>query len=278
MSDSHPYYYTLHFEEGFLGRAWLNDLPIHKGPTHGPESVTSGANHLLVPGKNRLALEILRLPPARVRPPPPEPGKAPSPEIDMSPAGMKVYQVLTPNVEPITASLVVDVEIPAALGLTQYDSPELPLYHEVEFDLPTPVVEPIYWRSPPADFGCAGTPALVAAVTEVHDALSRHDLKRFLELIALRHEAHAAAYPGEPAASVERQRGAVERFFGVKMAVKPLDLTKLHFEPRAGGRVALVTGWDDRPVLEAIAEDHPGLALRANLLLTQHDGNWRIFG
>jgi hypothetical protein len=278
MSPNLPYYYTLHLEEGVLGRAWLNDLPLHKVPTHGPESTTGGANHMLVPGKNTLALEILRLPPPRVKPAPPEPGKPASPEVDMSPAGIKIYQVLEPNVEPITATLVVDVEIPAALGLTQYEAVTVPFYHEVEFELPVAVPEPVYWRAPVATFGCSGTPELQAAVTELHDAVKRGDVKRFLELITLRHEIFAAAFPGEPAASVERQRAAVERFFALKIAVKPLDLTKVHFEPRAGGRVAMASGWDDRPVLEAIAEEHPGLALRANILFTQIDGNWRIFG
>jgi hypothetical protein len=60
--------------------------------------------------------------------------------------------------------------------------------------------------------------------------------------------------------------------------VKPLDRTKVHYEPRAGGRVAYVSGWDNRPVLEAVAEDQPSLSLRANLLLTQVDGRWRVFG
>ncbi len=278
MSPNLPYYYTMHLEEGVLGRIWLNDLPLHKVPTKGPDSTTGGASHMLVPGRNKLAIEILRLPPPRPKPPPPVPGQPVSPEIDMPRAGIKIYQVLQPDVEPITATLVVDTEIPDALGRSQYEEVPVPIYHEVDFDLLTPVPEPVYWRNPRVDFPCSGTPELVAAVTELHDAVNRQDLGRFLELIALRHEIFAGAYPGEPAASVERQRAAVERFFGLKMAVKPLDLAKVHFEPRAGGRVAMVSGWDDRPVLEAIAVDHPGLALRANFLFTQIDGNWRIFG
>lgn len=278
MSSKGPFYFSLHFEEGVFGRAWLNDLPLHKAPTRGPESMNSGANHLLVPGVNRLALEILRLPPARPRPPPPAEGEKPQPEVDMSPVGMKVFRILDASTEPIQAEMIREVDIPLSLGLSQYELPEVPFYHAVEFELPYPVPEPVYWRSPPSDFGCAGTPELIQAVTEVHEALATRDLRRFLDLLTLKHEAYAAAFPGEPAAAIDRQRSSAERFFTLRYTVKPLDTGKLHFEPRANGRVALVTASDDRPVLEAVADDVPGLALRANLLLTRHEGRFRVFG
>ncbi|NUQ72672.1 MAG: hypothetical protein HUU21_03875 [Polyangiaceae bacterium] len=277
MGKSDPYYFNLHFREGVLGRAWLNDLPLQKVPMHGPDSMHGGANHLLVPGKNRLALEIQKLP--RLSPPPPPvPGEAPRERVDIMPAGMKVYQIKDPQAEPLEAIEMVSVELPAALGLEVWERPALPLYHEVEFDLPYPVPEPVYWRSPPVHFGCGGTPELVQAVTDVHNALMQRDLRRFLELLALKHEAYAAAFPGQPSAALDRQRSASEKFFALRYLVKPLDMSKVHFEPRSGGRVAYVSGWDDQPVLEAVAEDQPGLSLRANLLLTQHDGQWRVFG
>lgn len=279
MGPNDPYYFSVHFEEGVLGRAWLNDLPLHKVPTRGPLSMNGGANHLLVPGKNRLSLEILTMPDRQPPPPPPpESGGAPQKVVHVLPVGMKVYQIIDPNAEPLTASEMATVDLPVSLGLHPWEKPPLPLFHEVEFDLPFPVAEPVYWRAPPADFPCSGTPELAAAVTEVHDALMNRDLQRFQDLLSLKHEVYAAAFPGEPTAALDRQRSASEKFFGLRYRVKPLDLAKVHFEPRAGGRVAFVSGWDDRPVLEAVAEDQPGLSLRANLLLTRHDGRWRVFG
>lgn len=277
MGPNDPYYFSVHLEEGVLGRAWLNDLPVHKVPTRGPRSMNGGANHLLVPGKNRLALEILTLP-DRLPPPPPETEGPPKKVVHVLPAGMKVYQIVDPSAEPLSAVEMASVELPVALGLEPWEKPPLPLYHEVEFDLPYPVAVPVYWHSPPADFPCSGTPELVSAVKDVHAALVDRDLRRFQDLLSLKHEAFAAAFPGDPAAALDRQRGASEKFFGLRYLVKPLDLSRVHFEPRAGGRVAHVSGWDDLPVLEAVAEDHPGLSLRANLLLTQHDGRWRVFG
>lgn len=277
MTRRDPYYFALRFREGVFGRAWLNDLPVQQVPTYGPDSMHGGANHLLVPGKNKLALEVLKLP-RLLPPPPPIPGQPPVEKVDILPVGMKVYQVKDPNAEPLEAIEMVNVELPVALGLRVWERPELPLYYEAEFDLPFPVPEPVYWRSPPADFSCGGTPELVKVVTEVHEALMNRDLRRFQDLLSLKHEAFAAAFPGEPAAALDRQRSASEKFFSLRYVVKPLDITRVHFQPRSGGRVAYVSGWDDRPVLEAVAEDQPGLSLRANLLLTQHDGQWRVFG
>ncbi|EYF06410.1 hypothetical protein [Chondromyces apiculatus] len=282
MGQRDPYLFVVHFEEGVFGRAWLNDLPVHKVYTRGPRSMTGGANHLLVPGENRLTLEILTLPegvPPPPPPPPPSETSAPPPKrVEVMPAGMKVYQVRDASTDPITIDAVVNVDLPVALGLKTWERPPLPLYHEVTFELPFPVTEPVYWRAPPAEFPCTGTPALVEVVREVHDALVQRDLARFQALLALKHASYAAAFPGEPSASLDRQRAASEKFFGLRYLVKPLDLTRVHFQPRAGGRVAYVSGWDDAPVLEAVCETEPGLSLRANLLLTQHDGRWRVFG
>jgi hypothetical protein len=277
MSPPAPYHFAVHLEEGVLGRAWLNDLPLHKVPTHGPGSLAGGANHLLVPGKNKLALEILTLP--DVAPPPPaEEGQPPREQKYLVPVKIKVYQVVDASAEPMVANEMVNVELPEALGFHVWQKPSLPLYHEAEFELPFPVTEPVYWQSPPAHFSCAGTQELAAVVKDLHDSLMRRDLRRFLDLLSLKHEAFSAAFPGEPSAALDRLRSAWERFFALPYRVKPLDFTKVHFEPRSAGRVAYVSGWDDRPVLEAVTEQEHGPSLRANLLLTQHDGRWRVFG
>jgi hypothetical protein len=278
------FYFTVHLEEGVIGRAWLNDLPVHKVMTQGPDSMTGGANFLLVPGRNELVLEILRLP-------------APRP---IPPAGMKVYRVKDPNTQPIVAEVLAGVEIPAGISLksslnapvigprpramTQrpWDEIELPFSYRVEFEMPADLPEPPYYRAPRAEFPCEGTPELLLAVREVQEALEQKDLRRFLDLLSLKHEWWAAAFTGHPYAAMDRQREGATEFFALDYRVRPLDEKRLHFEPRAGGRVAYVCAWDDGPAIEAVgpppaAEDLPGLALRTNLLLTQHNGRWRVF-
>lgn len=261
-----PYYFTVHLEDGVLGRAWLNDLPVQKVLTRGPDSMGGGASHLLVPGKNRLVLEILRLPP---------PGSIP-------PVGMKVYRIEDASTTPMRAELLMVVELPAALGLAAGKSPELPIWHTVDFELPEPVIEPPWWRAPRVEMPCSGNKELLDLVLDLQDSVEKLDLRRFLDLVSLKHEHWAAAYAGDPGATIDKQQEAATEFFRLKPRVRPLDPARLHFHPRAGGRVVHVSAWDDGPVLEALAppagEDEPTPALRANLLVTQHEGRYRIFG
>lgn len=261
-----PYHFTVHLEEGVVGRAWLNDLPVQKLLTRGPDSMGGGASHLLVPGKNRLVLEILRLPP---------PGSIP-------PVGMKIYRIVDADTTPILAEMLQTVELPAALNLPVGKTPELPIWHVVDFELPEPVVEPPWWRSPRIETPCSGTKELIDLVLDLQDAVEKLDLRRFFELVSLKHEHWAAAYAGDPYAPVERQQEGATEFFKLSPKVRPLDVNRLHFHPRCGGRVVHVSAWDDGPVIEAIApaagEDEPTPALRANLLVTHHEGRYRIFG
>lgn len=271
-----PYYFTTHLEEGVVGRAWLNDLPVHKTLVGGPDSMHGGANHLLVPGKNKLSLEIHSLPP---------PGSIPA-------VGFKLYRVKEPNAYPIVANMLLEVTIPAprdprASAVLRPDRgerlvPELPLSHEVVFDLPTEVAEAPYLRAPATVTTCAGTPELRAAVQELQDALESLDLARFTDLISLKHAWYSEAFAGDPNATIDKLREGAAELFARSPSVRPLDLSRLHFEPRAQGRVVYVSAWDGGPVLEAVAppagEDQPTMALRTNLLLMQHDGRFRVFG
>ncbi len=261
-----PYYFTVHLEEGVLGRAWLNDLPVHKLLMHGPDSMGGGASHLLVPGKNRLTLEILRLPPPR----------------SIMPVGMKIYRIKDAEVQPILADLLLHVELPPALNLPTGKLPTLPIYHSVDFELPEPVLAPPYLRSPRVEMPCSGNQEVLDVVQTLQQAIEQYDTARFHDLVSLKHEWWATVYSGDPNATIERQREASTEFFALRPTVRPLDVSRLHFHPRAGGRVVYVSAWDDGPVLEAVApaagEDQPTPALRTNLLLIQHEGRWRVFG
>jgi len=257
-----PYLFAVHFDEGTVGRAWLNDLPLHKQITRGPDTLSGGANHLLVPGTNTISFEIMRL---RDR------GRVP-------PVDFKIYQVLDPNTQPISIDPLTSFSLPAALSLAPGEEPTIPLYYTSTFIVPEPLSEPVYFQSPPTFFPCEGTPELRQVVIELHEALSTRDLATWLELLRPKHEEFARAYPAEPTAAFDRQRAASETFFSLRPVPRPLDFSRLHFEPRAGGRVAYVSGLDNEPALVAAAEDQPNLALRANLLLTQIDGRWRVFG
>lgn len=256
-----PILFVVNFKEGVIARAWLNDLPIHKEFVHGPDSMTGGANHWLVPGMNTLEIEVLRAP------------------LDKgSVVDMMLYTVRNEHSVPPDLDVHCRIDFPALWRDTPENERILPYRIKAAFAIPNEVQEPVYWGAPPLSFGCSGTPELWEAVQAVHDAIANHDVERFIQLTSLKDEEYERAYPGIPSAEAKRVRESARKFFALHPRVKPLDRNVVHFEPRAGGRVAYVSGADGEPVIHSIAERDPGLHLRANLLLTQVDGRWRIFG
>lgn len=256
-----PYIFVVQLDEGVVGRIWLNDLPVNKFMTRGPDSMSGGASHMLVSGTNTVAFEILRLV-ARDKVPP---------------IGFKIYQVKDASTDPITIDPLLELVLPRDLSPPR--SPlQLPMYHEFAFNVPERLPEPLYAASPPTSFPCEGTQELRQAVAEMHEALSTRDLPWFLDLVRLKHEEYARAYPGEPSAPIDRQQEAAKEFFSLRPVTPPLEFARLHFEPRLGGRVAYVSSWDDQPALVSVAEDQRNFVLRTNILLTRHEGRWRVFG
>lgn len=256
-----PVLFVVNFKEGVIARTWLNDLPLHKEFIHGPDSMTGGANHLLVPGNNSLDIEVLRAP------------------LDKgSVVDMMLYTVLNEHSVPPELDVHCRVDFPALWKEAPENERILPYHIQATFSVPEEVQEPVYWGAPSTSFGCEGTPELWQAVQELHHAIETHDADRFIQLTSLKDEEYERAYPGIPSAQASRIRESAKKFFSLHPRVKPLDRKTVHFEPRAGGRVAFVSGADGEPVIHAIAERDPSLHLRANLLFTQYAGHWRVFG
>jgi hypothetical protein len=260
MSDK-PVLFVVNFSEGVLARAWLNELPVHKFLAEGPDSMTGGANHWLVPGENTLTIEVLRVPAG-----------------DKWSITMKLYTVKNEHSTPPDLNILHQVELADYFRALPEERRAAPFLYTARFTPDTDVSEPVYLSAPPASFGCDGTPELRQAVKDLHDALVSHDVDGFIRLTSLKDEEYERAFPGQPSATVARQQQSSRKFFSLRPRIKPLDWKILHFEPRVGGRVAYVTGADHEPAIEAIAEDDPSLRLRANLLLTQYAGRWRVFG
>lgn len=264
-----PVLFVLNFKKGVLARAFLNDLPLDLGFVEGPDSMTGGANHWLIPGENTLTMEILRAPLA------PPPGAHPS---EAESINMMLYTVKDATKSPPVIDVRYRCAFPDMLSSVPEPLRRFPFYFKATFTLGVDIYSPLYLESPPAHFECEGTPELHAAVKAIHDAILARDIDAFLDLSSLRYAEFERAFWGAQDASAAKRKEAARKFFSHPMRVKPLDLRLLHFEPRAGGRVALVSGADGQPAIEAIAEDDPVLRLRANILLTQHEGAWRVIG
>lgn len=248
-----PLFYSFTVRGHGWARAYLNDLPLHRGDGPGASSISGSADHLLVPGDNTLAVEVLQA----------EGGRT---------VTASVYGV-DPHATPMKQDMLHAFSFTAPAPEQQ----AWPFYHESRFHADT-TFEPVWLRAPPATFGPQGTPQMRAAVAELHAAVAAGDVDRFNELNALRLSEIERASPGVTAASAETRRAVARQFFSYDLKAEPLDLDGLRFVPRAGGRIAHVTRVDGRQALLAVGQKEPACRLAADLLLVQHDGAWRLWG
>lgn len=261
--DKKTYFYSCTTARRTWARVFLNDLPLFEGPKPGPasSSTAGGVNHLLVPGENVLAMEVLH-----------------AGDVAQS-VSAHIYTVApdaAPGEAPFVPETVHFVSYPEVLDPSDEER-RLPFFHESRFVVDTSFV-PAWARAPAAAFDRRGTPDMRAAVAELHSALGAGDVEAFLDLIHLKLEDYAAAYPGVREAGVAYKQEAFRELFAQGLATRPLELDALQFESRAGGRVAHVTRADGSPALEAVAQKEPSFRLRAHLLLVQHEGEWKAWG
>lgn len=262
MSTS-PVFFSVNFREGVVARVWLNDLPLHTFLMHGPHSMAGGANHWLVPGQNTIDLEIYRVQGEH--------------QWDAN-IEFLLYTVEDVNAYPLKPSVLYSATFPSLWANVPEEGRVLPYMHREKFDMAgIDLVEPLYYSAEPASYGCDGTPELREALKELHDSLSDGNADRFLKLTALKGEEYERAFHGAAEASAAEREEFIREIFVQKLHVRPLDFSRIHFEPRAGGRVAYVSGADNEPALEAISSADPALRLAANPLFTRYNGAWRVF-
>jgi hypothetical protein len=279
--------HTAVFAEGVLVQIWLNDLPLFKRPLPGPDSQAGGLNHLLVPGDNRVAFEIHRAPPPASEPTSPG-AKSDAPAAPPEPAPkplrlgkgqsilLALYTIDDPTAEHPTATVLHRWSFPEMWQVVPESRRTVPFYGQFRFTLDLPLYQRAYVTAPPADFGCSGTPELHHAVAEMHAAIGARDLDRFMDTIALEAQEYELAYQGHADGLVTGRRQLYDELFRHPIVNAPLDPATLHFGARAGGRVAHVTRHNGAPVLDAFLEDEPNRRIRGDLLLTQHQGKWRV--
>jgi hypothetical protein len=270
-----------------LAQIYVNDLPVFKEAVLGPDSFGGPFNYLLVSGANRVAFEVHTAPPlgdVDAPEPPPGPPAGVTSTWDEHPLsldptqsiGLTLFTVADVNAEPIVPDLRARVSFPRCCRALPIERRRLPCYVEASVFIDAPI-PPRAWRSAPfAQFGCGGTPELHRAVLDAHEALATRDLDRWLGLIELETTELAASVGAGSTDALASRRELYEELFRFPIALAAHEPGMLHFTPRCGGRVAHVTRHDGRPVLDGTFADPDAQRVRSNLLLTQHEGQWRI--
>lgn len=247
--------YSIRRAQGSRIQVCVNDIPIVRGYARGYECTQTTLNEFLVPGENEITFEIGTCPWERE-------------------ALWFVVAVDDQWDQPLLSFVW------GAEGQTTAAESVLPRAFSRSFIADGFTFEPAFRRSSPAKFGCEGTPEQRELVRRVQEAVEWGQTDALMELLALGHEEIYVSHNRTAGNKPDTQRPEFATFFAMKRRTRPLDMADLHFDSRAGGRVAFVTRADGDPAIESItAEPDPGggvLQIAMDLRMTMVDGQWRL--
>jgi hypothetical protein len=210
-------------------RAWLNDAPFYRSYAAEGVNRTGPAEHLMVPGENTFAIEI-----------------------DRAPLNGEVSFELA--VDYNHQAPVLYFEWPREASHLPRDQ-RLPFRWETRFVPPPIDFVPSFLAAPPSPVPCEGTLELLDALRRMHAAVEARDVEGFCREMTFKAAEMERAYPGWPGGSAHEMRKGVAGFFQMDLAVRPLELDDVHFESRAGGRLAHARRTSGGFVIEAISKD-----------------------
>jgi hypothetical protein len=272
-----PVFFTITLAKGTWARVYLNDLPLYKSPYMGPDSRSGPANYLLMPGENRISVELNQIedhPQERVG------------AIDFRKDAIKVQIYTVDNPEApegtkLARTILLDVEFPQIFDDTAEEHRHYPFHYERSFDLDVPELHtPLFATAPEMEFGCEGDSELVGVVQGIYALLEKGDYDGFINALELKFRCDEQALSGVSGAPTAAEKIRVMREELIAYDPKPsepLDVAMLHFHPRRNGSVAHVTRFDDQYVLEVACQKDPKRRIRTDLLMIQHQGRWRVF-
>lgn len=277
MSESDPrsrpcVSYWVNVNTGAWPRVYVNDVPLYRSPFVGPDSRSGPLNYLLRPGENTLKIELLKT-------------GTPNPGTGDKQLNAVIFQVFitnnldAPQTEKLDREILLDVRYPEIWDEAKQEHQHFPLYHEQSFELNMDLATPVFFNAPEAQFECEGTPELRQSVQRIYDLLEQGDYEAFLDELALKFASDQRAHAGDSdrLAGVRMQQWREELLRYEPKPNEPLDFSKLHFEPRRNGQVAIVTRHDDGFALEALCELDPKRRIITDLFMVQHQGRWRVF-
>jgi hypothetical protein len=249
-----PFYLMISQGPNAMVRAFLNDVPFYR--FYGPEPVnrTSPAIHLLVPGENTFAIEIERADTAN-----------------------QVFFELSVNWNHDNPTFYFEWPKVAA------DLPRekrVPFRYETRFSPEGNLFSPVWLSAPSVDVPCNGTPELKDALRRLHAAIESRDVNAYCSEFSLKAREQERAYPGWPGSTAADMRQGVGEFFRMDLSLQELDLDDVHFELRAGGRLAHArrTGGGfviDALTLDRTADDEQG-RLSLDPTFVRHEGRWQL--
>ena len=266
-----PLFYSLFIKDDVWVRVYVNDLPLYVEPPTKARSVSETFNEYLVPGKNSMSMQVLRSP--IFTDGAPERRWTVQFDIYRQTDAHDVRKSIEDS--PELESLFLR-QFPDVYESVDEEHRRIPFFYRTTFDNPFDnQPEAVWQRAPTADFDGEGNRELRKAVEEVHGALKMQSPGAFVDAMSLKMEHDAASY-ASPVYDTD-QRIQMQKFVEFGPIVDDLDFAELHFTRLHEGRVAHVTRLDNRYVFDVSTRRDKKIRLRMDLLLTQHEGRWRVF-
>lgn len=264
-------FFWMQVSPGSWARVDVNGVPLYRSPFEGPHSRSGPLNYLLATGDNTIDIELLKV-------------GAPDPQDERT-LGAVIFQLYTVDnpgdgfVEKLDRTIIADLQYPKIWDDAKPEHQHFPLHHRQTVHLDYDLAEPIFWRAPPAEFECDGTPELRDAVRSLHGRLESKNYDGLLEDLSLKFycDERASAGVDGQRASVKMQSWRDELLPYEPVPNEPFDMSMMHFEACRNGQVAYVTRHDEGYPLDAVCEKDPSRRIRTDLLMVQHQGRWRVF-
>lgn len=266
-----PLFYALFIKDDTWARVYVNDLPLYIEKAKKGRSVSEPFNEYLVPGKNTVSIEVLRSPDLTFL----EPERRWTVRFDV----YRHTDALDPRKDisdqPKLESIF-QKQFPDIMDEAEEKHRRCPFFYKTTFENPFDKhPEPVWRSAPEAEFDGEGNRGLREAVEELHTALRMQSADAFVDAMDLKMRHDSSAY--DSAVYDRDQRREMREFVDFGPIVGDLDFADLHFSRLHDGRVAHVTRYDEDYVLDVRTKREPKVRLRMDLLMTQHNGKWRVF-
>lgn len=242
--------------------ALVNDVPIYQGAVQDFVAPSFPGCPWLMPGENSVVLEVEEAPI--------------NPEVPVRAMFELCFFLETEKVGEEHKDFV--ARYPECMEGLPPERQKFPQRSNPMLWTPAGVIpEPIWKNSPPGNIPVDGTPELLQAVHQLHEAFETRNVDAFLDATSTK-IADLVRYTGpQPHGTRAELAKETEENFAFPWDLRPFDPKKLRFRSCCDGRVAFVTDDERGPALSAQHKTEPGTKWRPKLYLFRDGGAWRIF-
>lgn len=257
-----PYMARFRHSPGVHVRILMNDVPMYDRAVMTFSSPTFPATPWFRPGENEIVIECR---PAPV-----------NPEMESVPPHFQCFFFRQgPTIED-EAELYLE-EFPNFLLKLPEEERTMPCSVRATFTPEGIIPKPIWADADPGPVPETGSPELLKAVFDLHQAFAKRDGEALFTVGALKVEDLQRYFGSQPSTNPVELRKENEAMFQEPWDLAPFHPERLRFRSCQGGRVAYATNEHGGPAVMARHKADPGQAWAVRPLLVRRGAEWRIY-